>query len=65
MNQRFVCHLAFEVEDVAAKRAELEGLGLSFEADTSVDDESMITAFCNDPAGNRIQVVRRKKPLGS
>ena len=65
VDQRYVSHVAFVVEDVAAKRAELEGLGLTFELDTVVDNDSMITAFCNDPAGNRIQVVRRKKPLGS
>ena len=65
VNQRYVCHVAFVVEDVDAKQAELERLGLTFEADTTVDNESMTTAFCNDPAGNRIQIVRRKKPLGS
>ena len=65
VNQRHVCHVAFVVEDVAAKKAELEGLGLAFEVETAVDNESMTTAFCNDPAGNRLQIVRRKKPLGS
>lgn len=65
VNQRYVSHVAFVVEDVAAKRIELEGLGLAFEADTVVDNDSMITAFCDDPAGNRIQIVRRKKPMGS
>jgi glyoxylase I family protein len=65
VNQRFICHVAFGVEDVPAKRAELEGMGLTFEVETAVDNDSMTTAFCNDPAGNRIQIVRRKKPLGS
>ncbi len=65
VNQRYVCHVAFVVEDVPAKKAELEGLGLVFEVETAVDNDSMTTAFCNDPAGNRIQIVRRKKPLGS
>ena len=65
VNQRYVSHVAFTVEDVAAKRAELERLGLTFEADTVVDNDSMVTAFCDDPAGNRIQIVRRKRPLGS
>ena len=64
VNQRYVCHVAFVVEDVSAKRAELEGLGMIFEAETTVDNDSMTTAFCNDPAGNRIQIVHRKKPLG-
>ena len=40
-------------------------MGLVFEVETVVDDDSMITAFCNDPAGNRIQIVKRKKPLGA
>jgi glyoxylase I family protein len=65
VNQRFVCHVAFVVADVHAKQAELEGLGLAFEPDTAVDNESMTTAFCNDPAGNRIQIVHRKRTLGS
>ncbi len=64
-NQRFVCHVAFLVDDVSAIRAVLEAKGLAFEADTAVDNESMTTAFFRDPEGNRIQVVRRPKPLGS
>lgn len=64
VNQRFVCHVAFAVEDIPSKRAELEGMGLAFETDTVVDNASMTTAFCNDPAGNRIQIVTRKVPLG-
>jgi glyoxylase I family protein len=31
VNQRWVCHLAFWVDDFAAKRAELERLGMTFE----------------------------------
>jgi glyoxylase I family protein len=65
VNQRYICHVAFVVEDVGVKKAELETLGLIFEVETYVDNESMTTAFCNDPAGNRIQIVKRKKPLGS
>ncbi len=65
VNQRYVCHVAFVVEDVAASQAELEGMGLTFEVETAVDNDAMTTAFCNDPAGNRIQIVRRKKPLGA
>ena len=64
VNQRFVCHVAFVVDDVPSKQAELERRGLTFEPDTAVDNESMTTAFCNDPAGNRIQIVKRKRPLG-
>jgi glyoxylase I family protein len=58
-NQRWVCHLAFSVDNVAAKRAELEGIGLVFETDTVVDTDEMKTAFFNDPAGNRCQIVWR------
>jgi glyoxylase I family protein len=65
VNQRYICHVAFVVEDVGVKKAELEALGLVFEVETYVDNESMTTAFCNDLAGNRIQIVKRKKPLGS
>ncbi len=64
-SQRYICHVAFVVEDVPAKRLELEAMGLVFEVETVVDNDSMTTAFCNDPAGNRIQIVKRKKPLGS
>jgi glyoxylase I family protein len=64
VNQRHVCHVAFVVDDVPATRAELERMGLVFEVETAVDNDSMTTAFCNDPAGNRIQIVRRKRPLG-
>ena len=64
-DQRYVCHLAILVPDVATQRAELERLGLTFETDTAVHNESMTTCFCRDPAGNRIQVVSRTRPLGS
>jgi glyoxylase I family protein len=65
VNQRYVSHVAFVVDDVLAKRAEFERMGLVFEVETFVDNDAMTTAFCNDPAGNRIQIVHRKKPLGS
>ncbi len=65
VNQRYICHVAFVVEDVLEKKAELEAKGLVFEVETFVDNESMTTTFCNDPAGNRIQIVKRKRPLGS
>lgn len=61
--QRWVCHLAFWVDDVAAKRAELESLGLEFEPETAVDDEQIKTCFFHDPEGNRCQLVWRKDPL--
>ena len=62
--QRHLCHVAFAVDDVSASRLALEAEGLTFEVETAVDNESMTTAFCNDPDGNRIQIVRRKIPLG-
>jgi len=61
--QRWVCHLAFWVDDVAAKRAELEKLGLAFEPDTAADDDEIKTAFFHDPEGNRCQLVWRSEPL--
>ncbi len=64
IDQRYVCHVAFTVDDVAATRAGLERLGLAFEPDTAVDNESMTTAFFRDPEGNRCQIVRRSRPLG-
>jgi glyoxylase I family protein len=64
VNQRWVCHLAFWVDDVLAKRAELEQLGLVFEADTFVNIDEMKTAFFKDPGGNRCQIVWRRRELG-
>jgi glyoxylase I family protein len=63
VNQRWVCHLAFWVEDVPAKRAELEGLGITFETETLVDNDEMKTAFFKDPGGNRCQLVWRRREL--
>jgi glyoxylase I family protein len=64
VNQRWVCHLAFRVDDVPAKRAELEQVGIVFETETIVDNDEMKTAFFTDPAGNRCQIVWRKRRLG-
>jgi len=64
VNQRWVCHLAFWVDDVPAKRAELERMGIVFETETAVDNDEAKTAFFTDPGGNRGQIVWRKKPLG-
>ena len=63
-NQRWVCHVAFRVEDFAATRAALERRGIVFETDTVVETDSMRTAFFNDPEGNRCQIVWRNPPLG-
>jgi glyoxylase I family protein len=65
VNQRWVCHLAFSVDDVDAKRRELEGLGFVFETETVVDNEAMKTCFFRDPEQNRCQIIWRRKPLGT
>ena len=62
---RYLCHIAFIVDDVAASRAALEARGLVFEEDTVVDNETMTTAFFRDPEGNRLQIVKRPRPLVS
>jgi len=64
VNQRWVCHLAFWVDDVPARRAELEQLGIVFEPETLVDNDEMKTAFFTDPGGNRCQIVWRRRRLG-
>lgn len=63
--QRWVCHVAFWVDDFAAARAALEARGLVFETDTVVNTDAMRTAFFLDPEQNRVQIVWRKRPLGT
>src|SRR5262249_1612119 len=65
VNPRWICHLALWVDDVPAKRDELERRGIIFETETAGDNEDMKTAFFKDPAGNRCQIVWRRLPLGS
>jgi glyoxylase I family protein len=65
VNQRWVCHVAFGVEDYAAARAALERHGVVFETATAVDTPAVRTAFFLDPEGNRGQIVWRARPLGS
>jgi glyoxylase I family protein len=65
VNERWVCHLAISVDDVSAKRSELEHMGLEFESETAVHNDQMKTAFFKDPGGNRCQIVWRRKPLGT
>lgn len=60
---RWTCHVAFTVDDVDRRRRELEALGFVFETDTVVDNDAMKTAFFRDPAGNRTQILWRRKPL--
>lgn len=62
-NQRYVCHVAFAVDDVAVARRAIEAEGLVFETDTFVDTPEFQTAFFRDPEGNRLQILKRLKPL--
>ncbi|RLT07654.1 MAG: VOC family protein [Planctomycetota bacterium] len=62
-DQRYVCHLAFAVEDVESARRVIESEGLVFETDTVVDTPEFKTAFFLDPEGNRIQILKRMKSL--
>jgi len=65
VNQRWVCHLAFWVDDYEETRRALQRRGLVFEAETAVEGPALQTAFFNDPEGNRLQIVRRARPLDS
>jgi len=62
-NQRYVCHVAFAVEDVLETRRQIEAEGLVFETDTVVDTPEFHTMFFRDPEGNRIQILKRLNPL--
>ena len=62
---RYVCHVAFFVEDYDVARARLERRGAWFEPDTAVESPSMRTSFFLDPEGNRCQIVWRPRPLGT
>ncbi len=64
VNQRWVCHLAFWVDDFAAARARLERRGIVFETETLVNTADLKTAFFMDPGGNRCQIVWRRRALG-
>lgn len=64
VNQRWVCHIAFLVDDYAASRSALEARGVTFETETAVDNDALKTAFFKDPDGNRLQIIWRKTPLG-
>ncbi|HEV3000768.1 MAG TPA: VOC family protein [Solirubrobacteraceae bacterium] len=51
-------HLALQVEDVHASRAELEGRGVTFMGDV-LDTGVCHMAFFNDPDGNALMLHRR------
>ena len=62
---RYVCHVAFLVDDLDQARAALQARGLAFEAGTEVDTPKMKSVFFRDPEGNRTQIVWRSGPLGA
>ncbi len=64
-NPRWVCHLAFWVDDFRTAQVALEERVVTFEADTFVDLDGLKTAFFHDPEGNRLQIVWRNNRLGS
>lgn len=64
VNQRYVCHIAFLVDDYHKARTDLESRGISFETETVVYNDEIRTAFFPDPEGNRCQILWRKTPLG-
>ena len=64
-NQRWICHLAFWVDDYASSRDKLASFGIIFEDETLVETDDLKTAFFKDPASNRCQIVWRRKKLGS
>jgi glyoxylase I family protein len=64
-NQRWICHLAFWVEDFVTARNELDQIGIVFEDETLVETDELKTAFFKDPAGNRCQIVWRRRKLGA
>ena len=58
--------IAFHVDDIEASRAELEGRGVEFAADT-MDTGVCYMAFFRDPAGNALMLHHRyapRTPLG-
>lgn len=63
-NQRWICHLAFWVDDFVGMRNQLAAIGIDFEDETLVENDDLKTAFFKDPAGNRCQIVWRRKKLG-
>lgn len=64
VNQRWICHIAFWVDDFEAAAAELQDKGIEFEAETAVANDAMKTRFFQDPEGNRLQLVWRSRRLG-
>ena len=65
VDQKHVCHLAFEPEDYDATAQTLRAEGLAFEPDTAIMNDRVRTEFFADPEGNRLQIISRAKPLGT
>jgi glyoxylase I family protein len=63
-NQRWICHFAFWVDDFNVMHDQLLRMGVVFEEETLVETDELKTAFFKDPAGNRCQIVWRRKRLG-
>jgi predicted enzyme related to lactoylglutathione lyase len=61
--QRNANHVALQVEDVAAARAELEQRGVTFERDI-FDSGVCHMAFFTDPDGNSLMLHHRYAPRG-
>ncbi len=62
---RYGCHTAFWVEDYNATKQTLIAGGARFETETEILSDGFKTGFCDDPEGNRVQIVWRAHPLGS
>ena len=56
-------HIALNVDDVAARRAELEGKGVEFSGET-FDTGVCHMAFFTDPDGNDLMLHHRYAPRG-
>jgi catechol 2,3-dioxygenase-like lactoylglutathione lyase family enzyme len=54
-------HVAFLVDDIEAKRAELEGKGVEFYSDVNVVDDGVLAGwrwvYFSDPDGNALELV--------
>ena len=61
---RYGCHTAFWVDDYDRARADLVARGSRFEPHTEILQDGFKTGFCDDPQGNRVQIVWRARPLG-
>ncbi|HKP88896.1 MAG TPA: VOC family protein [Thermoleophilaceae bacterium] len=55
-------HLALHVDDVAARKAELETRGVEFQGDDVFDTGVCHMAFFNDPDGNALMLHSRYVP---